>query len=73
MKTMTTNGVHLQDWLRLIRAEYDELPDLHMTQSQVEELLGLHAPVAEALLAALVSAGVLAKTPDGAYVRALPR
>jgi hypothetical protein len=25
----------LRDWLRVIRAEYEELPDLQLTQSQV--------------------------------------
>lgn len=66
---MVTDRAHLQDWLQLIRAEYEELPDLRLTQSQVEELWGLDTTVAGALLGALVSAGVLNKTPEGAYVR----
>lgn len=54
----------------MIRAEYEELPDLQLTQSQVEELWGLDTTVADALLGALVSAGVLKKTHEGSYVRA---
>jgi hypothetical protein len=67
---MVTDWVQLQDWSQLIRAEYEELPDLQLTQSQVEELWGLDTTVADVLLSALVSAGVLKKTLHGAYVRA---
>ena len=66
---MVTDWIPLQDWSQLIRGEYEELPDLQLTQSQVEELWGLDTPVADALLGALVSAGVLTKTPHGTYVR----
>jgi hypothetical protein len=67
---MVTDWTQLQDWSQLIRSEYEELPDLQLTQSQVEELWGLDTTVADALLSALVSAGVLKKTNQGAYVRA---
>jgi hypothetical protein len=67
---MATDRAHLEEWLQLIRAEYEELPDLQLSQSQVEELWGLDTTVAEALLGALVSAGVLKKTPGGTYMRA---
>jgi hypothetical protein len=67
---MVTDRAQLQDWSQLIRAEYEELPDLQLTQSQVEELWGLDTSVADALLSALVAAGVLKKTHHGAYVRA---
>ncbi len=60
----------LLDRLQLIRAEYDQHPDLRLTQSQVEELWELDAMVANALLSALVSAGVLTKATEGGYVRA---
>lgn len=66
---MATGQPHVQDWLRLIRAEFDELPDLELTQPQVEELWGLEGAVAEALLGALVAAGFLKKTRQGTYVR----
>ena len=67
---MVTDWALLQDWSQLIRGEFEELPDLQLTQSQVEELWGFDTTVANALLSALVSAGVLEKTNQGAYVRA---
>jgi hypothetical protein len=67
---MVTDGTQLQDWSQLIRGEYEELPDLQLTQFQIEELWGFDATVADALLSALVSAGVLKKTHQGVYVRA---
>jgi hypothetical protein len=66
---MATDQVDLQDWLPLIRAEFDELPDLELTQRQVERLWNLEATVAEAILGALVSIGFLRQTRQGAYVR----
>jgi hypothetical protein len=59
----------LQDWLRLIRAEFDEHPGLQLTQRQTEELWGLDPTVAEALLSALVSAGYLRRTARGTFTR----
>jgi hypothetical protein len=67
---MVTDRAELQDWSRLIRGEYEELADLQLTQSQVEDLWGLDTAAANALLTELVSAGVLRKTHAGAYVRA---
>jgi predicted transcriptional regulator of viral defense system len=66
---MVTGQPTVQDWLRLIRGEFEELPDLQLTQRQVEELWGLESAVAEALLGALVSAGFLTRTRHGTYVR----
>src|SRR5262249_7634662 len=66
---MATGPAPLQDSPPLRSAELHEPPDLERAQPQVEELWGLDAKVAEALLNALVSAGFLTKTPDGAYVR----
>jgi hypothetical protein len=66
---MVTGQPTVQDWLRLIRGEFEELPDLKLTQRQVEELWGLESAVAEALLDALVSAGFLKRTRHGTYVR----
>jgi hypothetical protein len=70
---MLTDRAQLQDWFQLIRAEYEELPNLQLTQSEVEELWALDAETAEALLGALVSVGALTKTREGAYVRARAR
>jgi Fic family protein len=64
-----TDPVLLDDWLRLVRAEYEELPDLHLTRAEVERLWDLDPPTAEAILSTLVSSGVLRKTARGGYIK----
>jgi Fic family protein len=64
-----TDPVLLDEWLRLVRAEYEELPDLHLTRAEVERLWGLDATTAEAILSTLVSTGVLRKTTRGGYIK----
>jgi hypothetical protein len=70
---MASSVTQLHDWLQLIRAEFDELPDLRLTQSEVESLWELDAPMAEALLSELSSAGFLKKSAEGAYMRGDPQ
>jgi hypothetical protein len=43
---MYTDRHSLHDWQALIRAEYEELPDLQLTQSQVEVLWTLDSVTA---------------------------
>ena len=57
------------DWLRLIRAEYLEVPGLHLTKKQAERLWGLDTLTCEALLEALVNAQFLRRTKAGAYTK----
>ena len=59
----------IDDWLLLIRAEYLEIPGLHLTRAQVQRLWGLDAVMCEALLAALVDVRFLRCTRHEAYVR----
>ena len=59
----------IAEWLQLIRAEYAEVPGLQLTKSQVQDLWALDPWVCDALLNALVDAGFLRRTRDGAYVR----
>lgn len=66
---MTTAQSTIMDWLHLIRAEYLEIPGLHLTKPQVQRLWGLDAMTCDALLDALVHAGFLRRTHGGAYVR----
>jgi len=61
--------VSIADWLQLIRAEYFEIPGLHLTQRQVERLWGLDRLTSDALLGALVGTGFLRCTRAGGYVR----
>ena len=67
---MLTADTHIADWLRLIRAEYLEIPDLCLTKSQVQRLWSLDPVASEALLAALVEAKFLRRTRQDVYVRA---
>ena len=53
----------------MIRAEYAEVPGLHLTKPQVQDLWALDPWVCDALLAALVDAGYLRRTSGDAYVR----
>jgi hypothetical protein len=55
--------------LRLIQAEYLEVPGLHLTRLQAEGLWGLDTLTSEALLDALVDARFLRRTRDGRYTR----
>ena len=67
-----TDPVLLDDWLRLVRAEYEELPDLNLTRAEVERLWGLDASTADAILTTLVSNGVLRQTARGGYIKSNP-
>lgn len=67
---MTTEQATITDWLDLIRAEYHEIPGLHLTKPQVQRLWGLDAPTCDLLLAELVERRFLRKTHAGGYVRA---
>jgi len=58
------------DWLQLIRAEYLEIPDLHLTRQQAQRLWGLDEMTCDALLDVLTRARFLRQTRTGGYVRA---
>ena len=57
----------IHDWLRLIRAEYLEMPGLRLTKPQVQRLWKLEPHMCDALLDALVAAEFLKKTPRESY------
>jgi hypothetical protein len=65
-----TADVRLDDWLLLIRAEYLEVPGLHLTLQQARRLWCLDEATSTALFSALVDARFLRQTETGAYVRA---
>ena len=58
----------VRTWLDLIQAEYRELPTLCLSKAQMQRLWGLDAAVCDALIAALVDARVLRRTPRDTYV-----
>ena len=60
------------DAVELIRMEYSELPELRLTFWQAQRLWNFSEELCERSLTALIAAGFLARTPDGAYVRRRP-
>lgn len=67
---MTAEQSTVHDWLRLIQAEYLELPGLNLTKAQIQRLWNLEPPLCDTLVDALVAAEFLRKTHREAYVRA---
>jgi hypothetical protein len=65
---MTSTESALTDWLRLIKAEYLEIPGLRLTKPQFERLWGLDPSTSNVVLATLVAHNFLRRTDTGAYV-----
>jgi hypothetical protein len=61
------------DLLRLIQAEYREMPCLRLTKPQMQRLWGLEHFVCDAVVDALVAAQVLRLTASGHYIAAAAR
>ena len=60
----------MTDWLHLVRADYHEIPGLHLTKPQVQRLWNLDASTCQAIVEALEADKFLRRTPTGAYVKA---
>jgi len=67
---MTAEQSTIHDWLRLIQAEYLEMPGLNLTKRQVQRLWKLEPHMCDVLLDALVASEFLEKTHQEAYVLA---
>ena len=61
--------MRIDDVLQRIQGEFVEMPGLRLTAPQARRLWGLERDVCDALLGALVDAGFLVRTRDGAFVR----
>jgi hypothetical protein len=57
------------NWLRLIRAEYNEIPGLRLTKPQVRRLWNLDPATCDAVLTALESDRFLKRTQAGTYIK----
>jgi hypothetical protein len=66
---MPIGELRLQNSIRLIRAEYEEMPGLRLTKRQVERCWTLDGSTAGLALDALLTSGFLKLTSKGAYVR----
>ncbi len=51
------------------RAEFSEMPGLHLTVVQAQRLFGLRGDICQRILDALVREGFLTRMDHGAYVR----
>jgi hypothetical protein len=64
------NTPSIEELLRRVQGEFLEMPGLRVTEAQARRLWGLDADICSALLSALIDAGFLFRTPDGAFMRA---
>lgn len=69
-KKIEEGDMSVNELLRVVQAEYLEIPGLHLTKPQAQRLWGLDPFTCDALLDALVAARFLRCTHRGAYVLA---
>ena len=67
---MTADQSIVTEWLRLIQAEYLEIPGLRLTRLQVQRLWGLDPQMCDTVLDALIATNFLKRIPKDAYVLA---
>jgi hypothetical protein len=67
---MVTTDVDTSDWLRLVRAEYLEMPGLSLTARQAQRLWVLDTTTCEEVLGRLVEDHFLRHTNADTFVRA---
>jgi len=58
----------LTDWVRLVHAEYHEMPGLNLTKPQVQRLWGLDDMTCSQVLEALEAEHVLKRTHGDRYI-----
>ena len=60
----------ISNWIRLVQAEYHEIPGLNLTKPQVKRLWGFDEATCDQVLDALESSRVLRRTARDGYVLA---
>ncbi len=60
----------VDEWLRLVRAEFLEVPGLTLTSEEARRFWGLDREACDQLLAALVDSRFLRRTRNNRYLRA---
>jgi hypothetical protein len=65
---MTTLQTDVTDLLRLVTAEYREMPGLRLTPRQAQRLWDLDSTTCETVLGTLEAARFLRRTSDHSYV-----
>jgi hypothetical protein len=58
----------IDEWLRLVQAEYQEMPGLNLTKAQVQRLWGFDEPMCNEVLGTLVAEHFLKRTARDGYV-----
>jgi hypothetical protein len=61
---------HVTDWLRLVQAEYQEMPGLNLTKPQVQRLWGLDEVTCREVLGTLEAEHFLKRTQCNGYILA---
>jgi hypothetical protein len=69
---MIAEQITVTDWLRVVQAEYLEMPGLQLTKPQIRRLWGLEPDTCDALLEQLLAAHFLRRTLRDAYVLDVP-
>jgi hypothetical protein len=67
---MNAGSTSVVEWMRIIRSEFLEFPEMRLTKAQVQRLWSLDALTCEVLLAALIDVQFLKRTASGSYARA---
>jgi len=57
--------------IRRLCNEYIDLPGLHLTRDQIRRLLDVDVPTCDDVIAVLMEVGLLQRSPDGTYRRAI--
>lgn len=60
----------IDQWVELVRAEYREIPGLHLTKPQIQRLWGMDADTCNVLVDKLQAIHFLRRTQRDGYVRA---
>ena len=60
----------IEDALNRLRAEFLEMPGMHLRPEQVQRLCGVERRLCQTLLDSLVDAKFLRRSTDGQYARA---
>ena len=66
-------NTYVTDWVRLVQAEYREMPGLNLTKPQVQRLWGLDEVTCKEVLGTLEAERFLRRTPHDGYVLARER
>ena len=73
MTESTASPRRLGEWLRLIRSEFHDEPDMRLTLQQAADHWDVDQPVLEIILETFVDVGFLRRSIDGAYSRRWPQ